>query len=44
MATISFHQWGKDMRFSGKVIKVLMKLLLSQEVLTKEMGVSSATI
>ena len=32
------------MKFSEKVIKVRMKLLLSQEALAKELGVSSATI
>lgn len=32
------------MEFSEKVIKVRMKLLLSQEALAKELGVSYATI
>lgn len=32
------------MNFSEKVIKVRMKLLLSQEALAKELGVSYATI
>jgi Helix-turn-helix. len=32
------------MNFSEKVIKVRMKLLLSQEALAKEIGVSYATV